>query len=83
MLKADKENLSKINCFSFGKFSAVGGHGRVSLSVGGSDRGGHEHGGSPVMRVPVLVQGGREGSLAGDLSVDRALTVATAGNSPT
>ena len=55
MLKAEELNLLKIYSFRMGRFSIVGGQGRIGVSVGGRLRLGHLHSSVPGRMTPVLV----------------------------
>ena len=56
ILKAEGANLSRMNFFSFGRFSLVGGHESVGGSVGGNILVGQEHGKLSESGIPVLTQ---------------------------
>ena len=60
-LKAEQENLSRMNCFRIGRFSGVGSHGRGGVSVGGRVRSGHLQGWSDCVGTPLFVHVEREG----------------------
>ena len=47
-----------MNCLRIGKFSSVGSHGKVGVSVGGRVLRGHLHGWSECVGTPLLVQTG-------------------------
>ena len=55
-LNAELENLSRMYFFKTGKFSSVGGQGKITGVVGGSVRLGHVHGGSSGPGTPVFEQ---------------------------
>ena len=60
-LNADPAYRSRMYCFSVGRFSSVGGHGRIIGEVGGSVLRGHWQGWSSGPGTPVLEQGWRRG----------------------
>ena len=55
VLNAEAANLSRINFFSFGKFSSVGAQGSWGGVCGGRARAGQEHFSVPGWIIPVLV----------------------------